>query len=55
MLTNNRYQHISIDIHTQAGGGTLIHIVIGDKAGAIDMSCLKARLDTISSALRGAH
>ena len=39
MLTNNRYQHISIDIHTQAGGGTFIHIVIGVEAGAIDMSC----------------
>ena len=39
MLTNNRYPHISIGIHTQTGGGTFIHIVIGVEAGAIDMSC----------------
>ena len=29
MLSNNRYQHISIDIYTQKGGGAAIHITIG--------------------------
>ena len=38
MLNNNRYQNISIGIHTQTGGGTRIHIVIGVEAGAIDSS-----------------
>ena len=55
MLNNNRYQHISIDIHTQMGGGTFIHIVIGEEVGQIDMSCLTARSDTTSTAHKGAH
>ena len=40
MLDNNRYQHISIGIHTQTGGGNCLHIVIGVKTGAIDVSCM---------------
>ena len=40
MLNNNRYQHISIDIHTQTGGETCVHIVIGRIVGEIDMSCI---------------
>ena len=37
MFNNNRYQHISIGIHTEMGGGTCIHIAIGVEAGAMDM------------------
>ena len=42
MLSNGRYQHISIDIHTQTDGGQTIYIVIGEVAGYLDMSCKRS-------------
>ena len=40
VLNNGRYQHISIEIATEMGGGSSIHIVMGEVVGYIDMPCL---------------